>query len=93
MKKKKINWQLFAGSTHCEEGLAMFALGLIKTFKDFEHWFYPYMKEQGIEVRKMRGQGGIEIMRQRASRAYKRITGSTPVKDYNPIRIGGRWLL
>jgi len=77
---EKINWTLFEGSSHCEEGLGFFVLGIIKTFDEFEKWFLPHMREQAAEVRKMKGRG-IKKMRQSSARAFKRFCGNTPVEE------------
>ena len=66
-----INWKLFEGSSHCAEGLAMFARGDLATFKAFEQYFMPHMKEQAAEVRKMKGLG-LTKMRKAAARAFRR---------------------
>jgi len=68
---KAINWKLFDGSSHCSEGLAYFARGNLKTFREFEEYFLPDMKEQAAEVHKMRGMGLVD-MRRRAARAFCR---------------------
>ena len=70
--QEKINWTVFDESSHCVEGLAFFAVGHIKTFKEFERWFGPPgFTEQRAEVRKMKGRG-LEKMRQAAARAFRR---------------------
>jgi len=77
----KINWKVFEGSSHCEEGLAYFAMGEINTFKAFEEWFFPHMTEQAQVVKSMKGKG-LKKMRQEAARAFKRITGQTVTDAY-----------
>ena len=76
-----INWSLFAGSSHCAEGLAMFARGDLKTFAAFEQYFLPHMKEQATEVRKMRGKG-IARVRAACARAFKRHEGQSVADAY-----------
>ena len=57
-------------------------MGEIKTFREFERYFLPHMKEQANEVRKMRGQG-INKIRERARRAFRRICLMTPKQSYS----------
>ena len=74
----KINWKIFYGSSHCSEGLAFFSVGKIKTLKEFETWFSPYMPEQAREVRKMvKSKRSISDLRRQAGRAFHRFEGGT----------------
>ena len=76
-----VNWTLFSGSSHCEEGLADFATGRIKTFKEFKKYFLPDMKEQAREVDKMTAYRLFKA-RKLAARAFKRITGLSITNAY-----------
>ena len=82
--KIKINWQLFAGSSHCEEGLADFAMGNIKTYKEFRRFFLPGMKEVAEEVDKLKNSKiGIKKAKKLAARAFRRINGMSITEAYN----------
>lgn len=80
---KIIDWQKFSGSSHCEEGLALFATGEIKTYKEFEKYFLPYMEDVSNEVRKLKNSKiGIEKARRLARRAFKRFSGQSITEAY-----------
>lgn len=82
--KIKINWQIFAGSSHCEGGLAYFAMGNIKTYKEFKQYFLPYMKDVAKEVDNIKkSKIGINKVRKLAARAFRRICGISITEAYN----------
>jgi hypothetical protein len=82
--KNKINWKIFSGSSHCEEGLAEFAKGEIKTYKEFKQYFLPHMKDVAEEVDRMKNsKTGIVKVRKLAARAFKRICGLSITEAYN----------
>jgi hypothetical protein len=82
--KTKINWNKFSGSSHCEEGLADFAMGNIKTYKAFKKYFLPHMKDVANEVDNMKkSKIGIKKVRALAVRAFKRYTGLSITEAYN----------
>ncbi len=64
-----INWDMFEGSSHCEEGVALFATGEIRTFAEWVKWHQPYMPKQAAEVRRIRNARlGIKNIRGRCRR-------------------------
>ena len=77
----KIDWTVFAGSSHCEEGLADFATGRIKTFKAFKKYFMPAMVRQAEEVDNIKKIGLVKA-RKLAARAFKRISGLSITDAY-----------
>jgi hypothetical protein len=82
---RKINWKVFADSSHCAEGLAMFSRGDIATFREFEKYFLPHMQLQAEQVRKMKGLGLLK-MRRACARAFRRFEWQSVAQAYNNSR-------
>lgn len=76
-----MNWDLFKGSSHCEEGLGLFAAKRLKNFVEFEQWFLPSMTEQAAEVRKMR-KLGLKEARRRAGISFQSICWQNATEVY-----------
>lgn len=66
-EKIRIDWSFFEGSSHCEEGVAEFATGGLKTFKDWSKWHLPHMKEQADYVKFLSKHLSLFVARRRAA--------------------------
>ncbi len=85
---KKVNWKIFEGSSHCEEGLARFATGDIASYKEFKKYFLPMMRDCAREVDIIKGNYNLKQARIYAGRAFKRIYGVSITEtygSYNPF--------
>jgi len=80
----RVNWKKFQGSSHCEEGLGLFAAGRFKSYRAFEQYFLPHMKDMAAIVEQMKNsKTPVKNMRKNAAKAYKRITyGGSAHEDY-----------
>lgn len=71
-KSFRINWSTFMGSSHCEEGIAEFADGEIKTYTEWYKWHFPWMPKQASYVHAIKRNLSIQEARRRAKRKARR---------------------
>jgi hypothetical protein len=68
MNKIRINWKIFEGSSHCEEGVCLFGLGKLN-YNQWIKWHLPYMHEQAKYIRKIKNHVPLTTARKRARQA------------------------
>jgi len=73
----KINWKIFDGSSHCEEGVCLFGVGELN-YKQWIEWHLPHMKEQARYVAKIKNNVLLTTARKRARQAAYRNCWMTP---------------
>jgi len=68
----RIDWSVFMGSSHCEDGIVEFADGELKTYNAWYKWHLPLMLYQGKYVRTIKRHLSVNEARKRARRKATR---------------------
>lgn len=68
----RINWSIFEGSSHCEDGIAELADGNITNFTAWYKWHYPWMPIPARYVRTVKKYLTFNEVRRRAKRKSRK---------------------
>ena len=73
----KINWKIFKGSSHCEDGVCLFGFGHLD-YKQWINWHLPLMTDQAEYIKQLQNYIPVTIAQRRARQVAYRNGWMTP---------------